>query len=109
MKPRTNDGELAARWREVAAALEPAAEAWSAVSPESAGPVRELLHDAQWNAHVFQRLADGVARPAAWRDADAEVGPRPGGGHILYDPAAADAIDEFGHLTSPDISAPQRR
>jgi len=96
MEPRTNDSELAARWREVATALEPAAEAESAVSPESAGPVRELLHDARWNAHVFQRLAGGVPRPAAWRDADAEVGPRPGGGHILYDPAAADAIDEFG-------------
>jgi len=97
MELRTNDGELAARWREVAAALEPAAEAWSAVSPESAGPVRELLHDAHWNAHVFQRLADGVPRPAAWRDADAEVGSLPRTGrHILYDTAAADAMDEFG-------------
>lgn len=99
-KPRPNDDcEVAARWREVAAALEPAVEAWSALSPESAGPVRELLHDAYWNSYVFQRLAEGVPRPAAWRDADAEVGPRPRSGHVIYEPAAAAAIDEFGHLT----------
>jgi hypothetical protein len=96
MKPSMDDRELAARWREVAAALEPAAEAWSAVSPESADPVRELLRDARWNAHVFQRLADGVPRPAAWRDADAEVGPRPDPRHVHYDPPVADAMDEFG-------------
>lgn len=97
MKPRTNDGRLAARagerWPPL---LNPPLKLVGGV----AGIRRpgQVLHDAHWNAHVFQRLADGVARPAAWR-AGCRSGPRPGSGHDSLRPRGGRRVDEFGHLT----------
>lgn len=89
--PDDTNAAIAQQWREVAATLESAAAAWEAVSADSAGPLRELLHDARWNASVFQRLADGANRRTAWQQADDEVGQRQQPSHILYDPAEAAA------------------
>lgn len=82
---------IAQQWHDVANALELAAAAWAAVSPDSAGPVQELLHNARWNACVFQQLAEGVARPLAWQRANTEVGTLHRPSHILYDPVDSDS------------------
>ncbi|MCA4727144.1 hypothetical protein [Mycolicibacterium fortuitum] len=80
---------VAAQWAAVATALKPAYDGWLAVSPESIGPVEELLRHARWNALVFDQLARGVSRPDAWRAADAEIG-RAEGGFINYEPDVSD-------------------
>ena len=83
--PPTPDAVVAADWEKVASALEIAHRAWLSVSPDSAGPVTELLRDARWNAHVFHQLSHGVGRADAWRAADAAHGCSRAG-HIAYDP-----------------------
>lgn len=82
---------VAAEWANVASALEPARDAWLAVSPESVGPVEELLRHARWNAFVFDQISRGVARTDAWRAADAEFGRRTEG-FITYEPEPDDGL-----------------
>ena len=79
------DDVLAANWARVAEALKLAREAWEAVSPESVGPVAELLRDALWNATVWKLRSEGVERMEAWRAADAAHG-RPLSRYIDFDP-----------------------
>ncbi len=81
-------------WEKVAAALEPARDAWLTVSPESAGPVTELLRHARWNASVFQHLSRGTSRSDAWRAADAEHG-RAANGYINYERSEDSYDDPF--------------
>lgn len=91
---RPPDAVTAADWEKVASALESAHKAWISVSPDSAGPVTELLRDARWNACVFRQLSRGVPRPDAWRAADAEHG-RSRAGFINYEPT--DGIVDVDH------------
>ncbi|MFV8161399.1 hypothetical protein ACNQVK_04665 [Mycobacterium sp. 134] len=86
---------VAAEWANVATALEPACDAWLALSPESVGPVKELLRHARWNAFVFDQLSRGVSRTDAWRAADAEFG-RGEGDFINYEPEPEDSDDWRG-------------
>ncbi|MEX3645309.1 hypothetical protein [Mycolicibacterium porcinum] len=69
------DDVIAEGWARVADALVPASAAWEAVSPDTTGPVAELLRHARWNATVWTLKSQGVARMEAWRAADAEHGP----------------------------------
>ncbi|ART74171.1 hypothetical protein BTO20_36530 (plasmid) [Mycobacterium dioxanotrophicus] len=87
------DQVIADRWENAAAALETARNAWLAVSPDSAGPITELLHSARWNATVYRHIATGFARTDAWRLADAQH-QRPQSRHIVYDPNTDTDTDE---------------
>jgi hypothetical protein len=79
----------AAQWRQIAGALETAHTAWTAVSPDSAGPVGELLRDARCNATIAHQLAAGTPYRVACQRAAAEVGD-PASIHIIYAPAHHD-------------------
>lgn len=86
------DEVIAEQWKQAADALERAHDAWLAVSPDSAGPITELLHSARWNAAVFVHMSHGVPRTDAWRAADAEH-PRPKSGYINFDPETPPSED----------------
>lgn len=88
------DDEIAAGWSQVARALESAQEAWAAVSPDTTGPIAELLRHASWNATVWNLKAQGMPRMEAWRAADAEHG-RMERCYVDFDPE--------GDNGSPDI------
>lgn len=79
-----DDDVIAEGWEKAAVALEPARDAWLAISPDSAGPLTEMLHCARWNATVWRQRSRGVERADAWRAADAEHG-RPDYRHINYE------------------------
>ncbi len=88
------DDVIAERWEKVASALEPVRDAWLAVSPDSAGPVTELLRSARWNACAFHELSRGVPRLDAWHTTDAEHG-RGQAGYVNYEPP--DDTDDAVH------------
>lgn len=79
------DDVIAEGWTRVADALEPAHAAWEAVSPDTTGPIAELLRHARWNATVWNLKSQGVDRMEAWRAADAEHG-RGDGHYVDYEP-----------------------
>lgn len=79
------DDVIAAGWTKVAEALEPAQAAWVAISPDTTGPVDELLRHARWNATVWNLKAQGVEWKEAHRAADAEHGSFTRG-YVDYEP-----------------------
>ncbi|MFL0243252.1 hypothetical protein [Mycobacterium sp. SMC-17] len=87
------DDVIAEGWSRAAAALEPAQAAWDAISPDTTGPVTELLRHARWNATVWTLKAQGVPRATAWRTADAEHGRCDHSRYINFEPEADEADD----------------
>lgn len=92
MRMNKDAAKIGRQWAAAATFLQFAADRWRTVSPDTTGPVEELLRDALWNRDYFAFRAAGSTDAKAQACAERAHG-RPEGRYVVYDPQSEQYLD----------------